>query len=74
MRQNGNEIALSDDERAVLESVRERLGMETIDQVAEMLAKRGLRASMLRLTGRSRALYVVQSSAKSAAELEGKTR
>lgn len=59
-----NEITLSDDERKVLEVVRQREGLETIDQALEWLTKSALRKGAKRITGRGRALYAVGGKTK----------
>ncbi|WP_433692424.1 hypothetical protein [Herbaspirillum seropedicae] len=58
------EIPLSDEERQVLETVRQREGLESIDQALEWLAKTALRNGAKRITGRGRALYAVGGKTK----------
>ncbi|MDP2127223.1 MAG: hypothetical protein Q8K97_07575 [Pseudohongiella sp.] len=54
------EMELSDDDRQLLETIREQEGLETLDQAAQWLVKQRLRNASLRLTGRNRAIYVVR--------------
>lgn len=53
-----HEITFSDDERAILERVRQQQGLETIEQAAEWLAKSRLRRQAKQISGRGRALYL----------------
>ena len=53
-----HEITISDEERTILERVRQQQGLETIQQAAEWLAKSRLRRQAKQATGRGRALYV----------------
>ncbi|MFJ3047003.1 hypothetical protein ACIPEN_14320 [Herbaspirillum chlorophenolicum] len=55
-----NESMLSDDERQMIEAVRQREGLDTIDQAFEWLVKSGLRNGAKRITGRGRALYAIK--------------
>lgn len=57
-------IHFTEQERAVLEAVRQRMGLETIEQAADWLAKSRLRRSARHATGRSRALYPVLKGVK----------
>jgi hypothetical protein len=52
-------IPFTDAERDLLERVRAQQGLESIDQAAEWLAKRGMRQGAKRVTGRGRSLYLV---------------
>jgi hypothetical protein len=60
MRETSADIDLSDAERNVLERVRARQGLATIEQAAEWLAKRRIRRAVRDVTGCGRALYVVE--------------
>lgn len=60
MRETSADIALTDSERDVLERIRVRQGLTTIEQAAEWLAKRRLRRAVEHVTGRGRALHVVE--------------
>lgn len=51
-------ISFSDVERETLERVRMQQGLDTIEQAAEWLAKRGIRRGAQRITGRGRALHL----------------
>ncbi|OEZ98780.1 hypothetical protein [Duganella phyllosphaerae] len=53
-------ISFSDEERELLERVRQRQGLESIEQVAEWLVKSRLRKQSRNMTGRGRALYQVE--------------
>lgn len=53
------DIDLSQEQADALERLREQFGMESIDQVAEYLAKREIRRSVNKITGRNRAIYLV---------------
>lgn len=53
------QIAITDDDRATLESVRQQQGLDTIEQAAEWLLKTRLRRAVRSTTGRGRALYLV---------------
>jgi hypothetical protein len=44
---------------ALLAQVRDQMGLETLDQAAEILLRRRLRKGTRALTGRGRALHVV---------------
>lgn len=57
-------LHITDQERAVLEAVRQRIGLDTIEQAAEWLAKSRLRRSARHATGRGRALYPVSKGVK----------
>lgn len=57
-------IHFTEQERAVLEAVRQRMGLETIEQAADWLAKSRLRRSARHATGRGRALYPVLKGVK----------
>ncbi|MED5594508.1 hypothetical protein [Janthinobacterium sp. P210006] len=59
-----HQINLDDDERALLEIVRQRQGLESIDQAAEWLIKSRLRKQAKNMTGRGRALYQVERKLK----------
>ncbi|NQE51118.1 hypothetical protein RC52_21970 [Herbaspirillum rubrisubalbicans] len=59
-----NEISLSDGERQILESIRQREGFESIDQALEWLVKTAVRNGVRRITGRGRALYPVGGKSK----------
>lgn len=52
-------LELDRDLEDLLERVRERLGMETREQAAELLLRRRLRKGTRALTGRGRALHLV---------------
>lgn len=52
-------LTLTDDDVLLLEKVRARYGLETIDQAAELLAKQALRRTARQSNGRGRALYLV---------------
>lgn len=58
------QTTFSDEELAMLERVRVQQGLETVEQAAEWLAKRRLRRSGKRITGRARALQQVQGGKK----------
>ncbi|MEL7611350.1 hypothetical protein AAGW18_02500 [Vreelandella titanicae] len=55
-----NHLVLDDELERQLEAVRQQLGLETIDQAAEWLARRRLRKGTASLTGRGRALYEIR--------------
>lgn len=55
-----HEITFNDEERAVLEVVRQRQGLKSIEQAAEWLVKSRLRKQSRNMTGRGRALYQVE--------------
>ena len=59
-----HQINLNDEERAVLELVRQRQGLASIDQAAEWLVKSRLRIQSKNMTGRGRALYQVERMLK----------
>ena len=59
-----HQINLNDEERAVLELVRRRQGLASIDQAAEWLVKSRLRKQSKNMTGRGRALYQVERTLK----------
>ncbi|MGK5007191.1 hypothetical protein [Janthinobacterium sp. LB2P70] len=59
-----HQINLNDDERALLEIVRQRQGLESIEQAAEWLVKSRLRKQSKNMTGRGRALYQVERKLK----------
>ena len=59
-----HQINLSDEERAVLELVRKRQGLASIEQAAEWLIKSRLRKQSKNMTGRGRALYQVERKLK----------
>jgi len=59
-----HQINLNDDERALLEIVRQRQGLASIDQAAEWLGKSRLRKQSKNMTGRGRALYQVERKLK----------
>ncbi|MDO8065648.1 hypothetical protein O3300_06575 [Janthinobacterium sp. SUN206] len=59
-----HQITLNDEERAVLELVRQRQGLASIDQAAEWLVKSRLRIQSKNMTGRGRALYQVERKLK----------
>jgi hypothetical protein len=54
-----NEFQLNDDERATIEAIRVRHGLDTVDQACEWLVKAALREGVKKITGRGRALYPV---------------
>ena len=54
-----HQISVNDEERAVLELVRQRQGLASIEQAAEWLIKSRLRKQSKNMTGRGRALYQV---------------
>jgi hypothetical protein len=56
-----HKLTLTDDDVVLLERVRVRYGLETIDQAAELLAKQALRRTARQSNGRGRALYAVPS-------------
>lgn len=51
-------LNLTDAELEQLEQVRAQQGLESIEQAAEWLAKRGIRRGAQRITGRGRALHL----------------
>lgn len=53
-------VELSDDDRQLLETIRDQQGLDTQEQAAEWLVKQRLRSASLRITGRNRALYPVR--------------
>jgi len=59
-----HQINFNDDERALLEIVRQRHGLASIDQAAEWLIKSRLRKQAKNMTGRGRALYQVERKLK----------
>ena len=59
-----HQINLNDEERAILELVRQRQGLASIDQAAEWLVKSRLRIQSKNMTGRGRALYQVERMLK----------
>ncbi|MGK5079620.1 hypothetical protein [Janthinobacterium sp. HLX7-2] len=59
-----HQITLNDDERALLEIVRQRQGLASIEQAAEWLIKSRLRKQAKNMTGRGRALYQVERKLK----------
>ena len=59
-----HQISLNDEERAVLELVRQRQGLASIEQAAEWLIKSRLRKQSKNMTGRGRALYQVERKLK----------
>lgn len=59
-----HQISLNDEERAVLELVRQRQGLASIEQAAEWLIKSRLRKQSKSMTGRGRALYQVERKLK----------
>lgn len=54
-----DELPVDDELAELLEQVREQLGMDSLDQAAELLARRRLRRGTRALTGRGRALHLV---------------
>ncbi|MBR7777390.1 hypothetical protein [Undibacterium rugosum] len=54
------QITINDEEHALLEKVRLQQGLETIEQTVEWLAKSRLRRQSKQMTGRGRALYLVE--------------
>lgn len=64
MRHAPAEIAFTDAERALLERVREREGLDTAEQAVEWLAKRRLRRATRFIDGRGRMLLLVRSDGK----------
>lgn len=59
-----HEITINDEERELLERVRERQGLASIEQAAEWLVKTRLRKQSKNMTGRGRALYQVERTLK----------
>ncbi|WP_034313774.1 hypothetical protein [uncultured Herbaspirillum sp.] len=59
-----NESMFSDEEREALEAIRRREGLENMDQAFEWLAKFALRNGVKRITGKGRALYVIEGKTK----------
>lgn len=59
-----HEITINDEERELLERVRERQGLASIEQAAEWLVKTRLRKQSKNMTGRGRALYQVERKLK----------
>ncbi|AYM75472.1 hypothetical protein D9M09_06420 [Janthinobacterium agaricidamnosum] len=59
-----HEITINDEERELLERVRERQGLASIEQAAEWLVKSRLRKQSKNMTGRGRALYQVERKLK----------
>lgn len=59
-----NETMLSDDERQMIENIRQREGLESIDQALEWLVKTSVRNGARRITGRGRALYPIRGKSK----------
>jgi len=57
-----NHTMFSDEERAALEAVRQREGLEDLDQAFEWLVKSALRNGARRITGRGRALYAIEGN------------
>lgn len=55
-----NRLALDEEFERTLEAVREKQGLETIDQALEWLLRRRMRRGVVSLTGRGRALYEVR--------------
>lgn len=53
------QITITDDERALLERVRQKQGLDSIEQAAEWLAKTRLRRQSKQISGRGRALYLI---------------
>jgi hypothetical protein len=53
------QVPLDEELGQALEQMRERYGLETLEQAAELTIKRRLRRSAKALTGRGRALYPV---------------
>ncbi|WP_017454527.1 hypothetical protein [Herbaspirillum rubrisubalbicans] len=60
-----NEMMLSDEERAQIDAIRQREGLESVDQALEWLAKTALRNGVKRVTGKGRTLYAVIGNSKS---------
>jgi hypothetical protein len=54
------ESQLNDDEFALMEAIRIREGLATIDLAFEWLTKTALREGAKKITGRSRALYAIE--------------
>jgi len=59
-----HEININDDERNLLERVRQRQGLASVGQAAEWLIKSRLRKQSKNMTGRGRALYQVERKPK----------
>lgn len=53
-------INLSDEEHDLLERVRQQQGLDTVDQAAEWLVKSRLRRQSKQISGRGRALYLIE--------------
>lgn len=53
------ELELTEQQAAILETVRLQQGLQTQDQAAEWLIKQRMRGASLKLTGRNRALHAV---------------
>lgn len=53
------EIIINDEERELLDRVRLQQGLASIEQAAEWLAKSRLRRQAKNISGRSRAIYLV---------------
>lgn len=53
------ELDLDDELKDLLERVREQVGLDSLDQAAELLLRRRLRNGTRALTGRGRALHLV---------------
>lgn len=53
------EIIINDEERELLERVRLQQGLASIEEAAEWLAKSRLRRQAKNISGRSRAIYLV---------------
>ncbi|NTY35658.1 hypothetical protein [Burkholderia diffusa] len=58
------EIKFTEQDAELLERVRQQEGLASIQQAAEWLVKRRLRLGARRLTGRDRALYIVQNNSR----------
>ena len=58
------QISFSDEERRILEEVRMQQGLDSIEKAAEWLAKQRLLRQTRNLSGRGRALHLVQEKKK----------
>lgn len=53
-----HQITLSDEEHRILEEIRKKQGLATIEEAATWLAKTSLRLNTKKFNGRGRALYL----------------
>ena len=58
------QIDVSDEEKKILETVRIRQGLDSIEEAAEWLAKQRLLRQTRNLSGRGRALHLVNKRKK----------